>query len=133
MEISICGALDCKSCHNKLCNLSLFTQTLQGPKHPLMLRILDDIALVMNAMSVEAAAKVNTIVVIGPAMFGDIIDDYLDDTYGYVPDVPPITREVMAQSAVLVDSILLLPPRALGDGSYEVNVENPDLFHVGGK
>ena len=88
-----------------------------------MLRILDDIAAVMNAMSVEAAAKVNTIVVIGPAMFGDIIENYLYDTYGYQPDV-------LAQSAVLVDSVMLLPPRALGDGSYEVSVEDPDQFHV---
>ena len=95
-----------------------------------MLRMLDDIAAVMNAMSVEAAAKVNTIVVIGPAMFGDIIENYLYDTYGYQPDVPPVTRDVLARSAVLVDSVMLLPPRALGDGSYEVSIEDPDQFHV---
>ena len=41
-----------------------------------MLRILDDIASV-NVMFVEAAAKVNAIVTIGPAMFSDNIEDYL--------------------------------------------------------
>ena len=39
-----------------------------------MLRMLEGIAAVIKTRNVEAVVKVNVIVLIGPAMFGDIID-----------------------------------------------------------